>query len=233
VAFASVRSEAANTQITNSTSWTISYPATISAGDLLLLVVSRDGTSGTGSVSDAGFGSALYDQSSGASRGLVFVKVATGSETGTFTYAPGANEQGAWRIAAYQDWYGAISGGVECGGTATGTDNAPNPGSFAPSWGSADNRYRAQMSADDGRTDVTAYPSGWTINQNSDASGGSGGASLGGASINSTTSPINPGAFTNDRSDNWVAWVIAIRPAAPAAYQPRYGFVNFQNPGVL
>ena len=220
--FPSVRSEVANTQGTNSTSWTIDYPATIAAGDLLLLAIGRDGSTGTGSVSDAGFGAALYDQAaSTVARGLIFVKVATGSESGTFTYAPGASEQGAWRIAAYQNWYGTISGGVEAGGTATGSSNTPDPGSFSPSWGGgSDTRWRAQFAADDGRHTISGFPSGWTINQNGDASNGSGGAALGGASINSTNASENPGTFQSNRSDNWVAWVVAIRPAPPPGAIP-------------
>jgi hypothetical protein len=216
--FPNVRSEVAGTQGSNSTSWTLSYPATISAGDLLVVGIGRDGASGTGAITDF---SSLYDQAGASSscRGLVFVKVATGSETGTFSYAPGASEQGAWRVAAFKDWWGTISGGVEAGGTASGTSTTPStgmpdPGSFDPSWGTEDTRWRAQTAFDDGRTGVTAYPSGYTINQNSDASGGSGGAGIGGASIDSASASVNPGTFTVSRSVGWVAWVVAIRPAA-------------------
>jgi hypothetical protein len=219
--YPSIRSENTGTQVSNSTSWAVVMPATVNAGDLLYLFIARDGTTGAGSISDdTGWSLLVQENASTIASARAFVKVADGDESGaTYHYAPGANEQGIWRVAAYQDWYGAISGGVEYGGVATGSGNAPDAGSFAPSWGSGvDTRWRTQFAQDDGRGSVNTYPSGWTINQNDDASGGSGGASGGGASLDSQTSPQNAGAWGCSRSDNWVAFTLAIRPAsAPPA----------------
>jgi hypothetical protein len=217
VTFPSVRSENSSTQTSNSTSWAITMPATVVAGDLLYLFIARDGTTGAGSISDdTGWSLLAQENASTIASMRIFVKVAVGDESGaTYHYAPGASEQGIWRVAAFQDWYGAISGGVEYGGVATGSSNAPNAGSFAPSWGSGkDTRWRTQFAQDDGRGSVNTYPSGWTINQNDDASGGSGGASGGGASLDSTTSPQDAPAWLLNRSDNWVAVTVAIRPSA-------------------
>ena len=142
----------------------------IVAGDLILINVSQDGSGGNPAIT--GFTRIFNDASSGANRGSTHVKIAAGTESGTFTYTPGANEQGVWRIAVIKDWHGTISGGVEAGGSATGTDANPNPGSFSPSWGAADNYYRAVSSNDGGTRTYSAFPSGYDLYQNSDASGG-------------------------------------------------------------
>ena len=225
MAFPSTRSASAGTQNTNSTSWTLTYPGAgdildggstaIEAGDLILINIGRDGTAGTGSIS--GY-SSLFDQASGANRGQTFAKVADGTETGTFSYSPGASEQGAWRIAVIKNWWGTIASGVAVSATATGTSANPDPGSLTPSWGAADTYWRAVCAFDDGRRSISAYPSSpdnFNLLQNSDSSGGSGGAGMGSAGLDKNAASVDPGTFTITASVGWVAWLIAIRPTAP------------------
>ena len=244
MAFPSLRSDFANTQTSNSSSWTLTYDSltiqdgggsTIVAGDLIMINIGRDGSTGTGAITDY---SLIFNQANGtACRGLTFVKVATGSESGTFTYSPGASEQGAWRIAVIKDWWGTIATGVEVNTVVTGTSANPDPGSLNPTnWDVEDTYWRALCAWDDGRPNVTTFPTNYTLFQNSDASGGSGGAGLGGATRTNAVASEDPSAFTKTGTGSgsaWVAWVVAIRPAAPAAYQPRYGNVNFVDPGIF
>jgi hypothetical protein len=148
-----------------------------------------------------------------------------------------ASEQGAWRLVCYQDWFGTVATGVAFSTGATGTastpsTNMPNPDSLTPAWGADDTLWRAQTAADDGRTDFTAFPTDYTLSQNSDKSNGSGGAAIGGASRELNTTVQDPGTFTVNRSVAWSTYTIAVRPAA-VVFVPRYGFVNFQDPGIL
>lgn len=226
MAFPITRSAVANVQGTNSTSWTLSYPgagdildgggSAIVSGDLIIVNIGRDGSTGTGTIS--GFTS-LFDQpaSGNVARGLTFVKVADGTESGTFTYTPGASEQGAWRVVVVKDWYGQISGGVEVSSAATGASTTPDPPSFSPSWGSADTYWRAIFAADDGRTTISTYPANYNLYQNFDASGGSGGANMGSAGRQNATATEDAGSFTKSGTGSaagWVAWTIAVRPNA-------------------
>jgi len=223
MAFPNVRSSRLTTITSNSTSWTVTFPYQaadikdggsdyVLSGDLILVCIGRDGSSGTGAIS--GF-STLFDQATGtAARGLTFAKVATGSET-DLTYTPGANEQGVARIIVIKDWYGAISGGVEANGTGnTGTDNAPDPPSLTPSWGAADNRWLACAAHDNGTRVIDGYPTNYDDNPNADTSGGGTGAGLGTASRNLNGSPEDPGTFSLSAADDWVSWVVAIRPSS-------------------
>ena len=217
-----LRSDVTGTQTSNSTSWTMTYPGpsdiadgganAIEAGDLIVINVARDGTTGTMSIS--GYTPLFQANAASASAGATLVKIASGSESGTFTFTPGASEQGVWRIAVLKGWWGTISGGVEAGGSATGTSTAPNPGSFSPSWGSAANWWRAVAAHDNGATTFTGFPSNFPDNQFGDESGGSGGAGLGGATLIATATSEDPNAFTLSASRAWRAWVVAVRPGA-------------------
>jgi len=223
MAFPVARSARAGVQTSNATSWTLTYPgagdildgggSAIVAGDLILINIGRDGSSGTGSITDF---TPLFDQTDGSARGLTFAKVAAGTESGTFSYSPGASEQGAWRITVYKTWHGTISGGVEALGGATGSSANPDPASASPSWGSADNLWRAVCAHDSGLVTMTAYPTNYTLNQDGDQSGGGNGAGIGGASRQLATGTENPGAFTMSASDGWVAWVVVIRGGSEA-----------------
>lgn len=229
MAFPVTRSAFAGTQGTNATSWTLTYPSSgdivdgvssnsIEAGDLILINIGRDGSTGTGAITDY---TSIFDQASGtACRGLTFVKVASGSESGTFTYSPGASEQGAWRIAVIKNWYGTLAG-VEVSSAASGLSTAPNAPSLSPSWGAKDTFWRVVCAFDDGRRSISAYPSSpdnFSIYQNSDSSGGSGGAGMGSAGLTKNATSVDPGAFTLSASDDWVAWLIAVRPAEPVTH---------------
>lgn len=223
--FPETRSATAGTQTSNATSWTLSYPGAgdildgggtaISAGDLIVVNVGRDGSSGTQSIS--GFTTLFDAAGDGACKGGTFVKVATGSESGTFTYTPGASEQGAWRVFVVKNWYGAIANGVEAGGSAQGTSVSADPGSFSPSWGSGKAYWRASCAHDGGAVTISSYPSGYNIYPNSDESGGGNGAGMGAAGITADTATVDPGTFILSASEQWVAWTIAVRASTANA----------------
>lgn len=201
------------TQGSNSTNWTLTYPTNIASGNLLLLFIGRDGAAATPTL-PAGW-NILINSSDGNCALIVAYKFATGSESGTFSYQPGASEQGSWRIVRIT---GAHASEVpDIGTAATGNDSNPNPPSCTAGWGAEDNLWFACYGADNGATDATAYPTDFT-NGFSDASGGGPGGALGTCRREyNSTDTLDPSTFTIDTSEQWVAQTIVVRPAAAAA----------------
>ena len=254
MAFPTLRSYSAGSEGTNTTAWDVNYPGPspptgqtsaitdgggtwFAAGDLMLLLIGCDGSTRSFSNFATGWTVLKGALTDGTASFNAWYRIADGAEsqngqiwnTGTGITCSGS-EQGPWRISVYKNFYGA--GGVIVSTGATGSDAAPDPDSLTLTWGSGvDTRVIAAM-ASDGSVTVSTYPSGYTLNQYADHSGGGAGAGLGQAGANVTTSPENPGAFGLSGTDGWAAATIGIRGVADA-YQPRYGFTNFQNPGVF
>jgi hypothetical protein len=211
------------TVTSNSTSWTLTYPTNIAAGDLLICFVAADGIPHV--TFPAGWIQA-NDAGAGAVTSITAKKKATGSETGTFTMAlgGGATEQGAWRIfrIAAANWGGTIgttfdgtaatTGDVAHGIFVQGVTTNPDPPNCAPvGWTSADLLVFAGCSLDTSRT-ISAYP--YASNNTADVSGGSTGATLGLCTSNVTAASVNPGTFTQSASDDACAVTVLVRPAS-------------------
>jgi len=223
VAAASLRSSSTGVETSNTTSWAVSYPATIVAGDLLLLTIGCDGTTRSFSGLESGWTSLKSALTDGSCSFNAFYKIATGSEsgligTGATNITCSSSEQGAWRLGAFQDWFGTAAG-IAISTGASGASSGPDPDSLTLPWGSGEDTLVRAVGASDGSVTVTGYPSGYTLNQFADHSGGGAGAGMFSAGIVDTGSPVNPGAFTLSGSDGWAAATIAIRPAAAVAYE--------------
>lgn len=222
-----------NVVTTNSTSWSLTYPTNLAAGDLILGFIATDGAP-TVSMSDGGM---LVGAASNATAVTVraFKKIADGTETGSFTATLGASEQGGWRIFRITDWEGTIgtafsnlaaTGSVAYAITTGGGSSAtPDPPALDPlNWATEDTLWIAICGIDTSRT-ISAYP--LTDRNTADVSGGSNGATLGVCTSNQTVGSLDPSTFTASASDDWGACTIAVRPAAgggggggdsPAAY---------------
>ncbi len=206
----------------NSTSWTLTYPTNIQAGDLLLAFVASDGNSQTptwpaGWVKDAILGP------SSAVTGIWVKKLATGSETGTFNVTGMGSEQGAWRVFRITGWEGTLGTTTETGTTtdgaasglfAIGTSATANPTTLTPHWGADDTLWIAMCAVDTSRT-ITTFPANCPDLNTSDVSGGAGGATLAVAMSNLNAIFFDPNAFAIT-SDDWVAFTVAVRPVAAA-----------------
>src|SRR5512146_2369511 len=102
----------------NSTSWTLTYPTNIAAGDLLIAMVASDGDQTTHGTWPSGW---ITDEASpGATSLIIAAKKAVGSETGNFSVTGLASEQGAWRVVRIPaaTWEGTL------GPALTSPDNA-------------------------------------------------------------------------------------------------------------
>lgn len=194
----------------NGTSHVCSLPATVNAGDLLVLHIGLDGTTVT-VTGPAGWTLKWTTQGMGC-----WVKKADGTEGGgTATVTSSASEAGAAQCIRVTGWFGDLSG-VEAGTTATGSSANPDCPSLTPSWGAADTLWMALVGARDDDATVSSYPASYS--GGTDTVSGIGvaneGAEVGYAYRQNNTATENPGTFTLSESESWIANTLAIRPAA-------------------
>lgn len=215
-------------QTGNTTSHTVNLPATVTAGQLLVVWMAFDGNpTVTWDNASHGTWTGYIDTPgpSSACKLVVRAKVATGTEGGgTLTIGTSASEQSVHRSVAIGTWEGTLAGGINVPTAATGTSSTPNPPVATDSWGTVDRKTMAICGADGART-VSAYPANYTLNQFSDSSAGGAGIGLGSCGRNQTSVGVqDPGTFTISASDQWVASTVSVRggtagiPATPSGY---------------
>ncbi|NIQ91673.1 MAG: DUF2341 domain-containing protein, partial [Deltaproteobacteria bacterium] len=196
---------------------TISLPAGIVAGDLIIVFLAQDETA------TATWPSPwveLVDENAGTAANLhVAYLIASGGET---TVAPtmSADERSqhlAIRISA-ASWDGITP--PEVSTPLTGASGTPDSGSLTPSWGSEDTLWITTFGMDgpDVRFPVTVWPTNYADNNLSNGTGDLSTAGIALATRNLATATEDPGAFTTTGSDDWVASTIAVRPAGPSTY---------------
>jgi len=219
------------TQTSNSTSWTLTYPTNIAAGDLLLAFVATDGNPTVSS------GSINWRRASGNGNACSIAtgfRKCDGSETGNFTLTLSASEQGAWRIfrisaGTWEDHFSQAGTWDASSGDslafsafgASGATSTPDPPSVSPGWGSLDILWFATIGVDTSRT-ISAYPSNMADRNTADVSGGSTGATLGLALSNTAASSLDPATFTISASDDWGADTVAVKPVVSATTVTTY-----------
>jgi len=233
------------TVTSNSTSWTLTYPTNLQAGDLILAMVATDG--GTLDRTWPSGWVAVQRNSGSAATLHVAAKTSDGTESGTFSLGLGSSEQGAWRIVRIVGWFGGLFTDAASGSNitnpaspeGTGIDvelsgfspsSVPDPPNLNPGgWDIEDTLWIAAMAADTSRT-VSGYPSNLTTDNDSLVSGGANGATLAWARTESAVASLDPGTFTISTSDDWAAVTIAIRPSAappPSASLDPFGMRGF------
>lgn len=188
----------------------VSMPATVNAGDLLLVTISINGVSALTTPS----GWALIANSEAANATAVrmasYYKVAAGTEGGTtVNFASASAARAVSTVRRYQA--GTYSGTPEASVT-TNVTATPDPPTLSPSWGLAKCDWNAFACIHQG-TSVSAYP--YATDQTFQNSGATGTVHVSQASC---SSPIdagseNPGTFSISGGSvrNWVASTVAIR----------------------
>ena len=198
---------------TDTTDHYVNMPATVNAGDLLIVLFTNDG-SATVTTPD-GWTPLASNAANGAVRLSVYYKIAEGTEGGTtVNFVTFANEQAAAQVYRITDWHGTTP--PEISTAATGTSTAPNPASLDPAgWDVADTLWIAVAGQDRGdQSGTTAYPASYAdgiSTQSSDP------ATTGVCRTHSARRVLavaseNPGAFTIPVWEEWVAFTIAVRP---------------------
>jgi hypothetical protein len=217
-AFPQVASVTETTFTTNAVNHLVAMPATVNAGDLLLVLFATDGAP---TITTPSGWDQLLHTNNGSVRATAYTKVAIGTEGGTTVdFVSSAGEEAAAQVYRITAWYGSLDG-VERATSATGTSANPNPPTDSPSWGAADTLWLAVYFAPDGNN-VTAYPANYTNGLNTESGNDTEAASMGSARRELNAAAEDPGAFTIQASIPWIAQNIQIRPSAapppPALY---------------
>lgn len=206
---------------------TVNLPSNIVAGSLLVCIA-RVNNATAGFTFPAGW-QQLKDQShagTSADRVAIYYKhVQTGdAEIGaaTMSVTPPASSKGAYRVHRIDGHAAGVT--PEISADATGTSTTPNPASLTPSWGALENLWLWMGSWEGEQTNPPATaPTNYStdVTWNGATSGTAGNVdtncrvATGGRILNAASE--DPGSCTISVSDDWIAWVVAIKPAGVAA----------------
>jgi hypothetical protein len=199
---------------TDTTNHYINMPATVDAGDLLIVLFTNDGSAIV--TTPDGWTQLASNANGAAVRLSVYYRIAAGTEDGTVVnFVTSAAEQAAAQVCRITDWHGTTA--PEISTAATGISTRPNPASLNPvGWDVADTLWLAVAGQDRGdQSGSTAYPVHYTNGMSIQSSNP---ATTGVCRIHSARRVFaaaleDPGAFTIPVAEEWVAFTIAVRPA--------------------
>lgn len=237
MAFPTIPTTGANTLLSSTTSpasLTHTFPnlTTLApaAGDLLLAVIVQY-QGGTLNAEYSSWGASFLETlddaaASGTGNGALGVarKVATGSESGTFTVTSAhsfKSTQFLMRIPA-ATWHGTTIPEVQAATRAAGA--AADPGSFSPSWGAEDTLWisvagQTETSTTGSPPTLTASPTNYSgdliVARVADAVGDIT-SGVGFRQLNASSDDVGTWTGTNLIRGNGIATVIAVRPATAA-----------------
>ena len=201
---------------TDTTDHNVDMPATVNAGDLLIVLFTNDG--GATVTTPAGWSLLASDTGGPSVRLSVYYKIAAGTEDGTtVNFVTSASEQAAAQVYRITDWQGTTPPEISTAATATST--APDPAFLDPAgWGVSNTLWLAVAGQDRGdQSGTLAYPISYTdgiSTQSSDP------ATTGVCRTHSarrvllTATSEDPGPFTIPVTEQWIAFTIAVRPAS-------------------
>lgn len=214
--FPSVRSSTSNSGGT-STSISATMPATVNAGDRLVIVMAQGSTSGTALTYTLPSGwvqRKVFNNSGSAVGGVIFEKMPAdvdGTEGGTtVTITASASPGAGTSIATYaiQDSHPTAALEVSSGSTSSST-TTPDPDTKTPTWGAAENLWIAAFGKR-ASSALNSYPTNYTQDQQS-ANASNIRCAI--ATRISNSSSENPGSFSLATAVATWACTIAIRPA--------------------
>ncbi len=217
MAFQVVGSRADSVTALNAATHNITLPSGIVAGDLLVCVLTIDGTTGSSAPTFAGWES--FAVAAGAPpHHEAFYRKATGTDPTEFLTASSQKAtHRTWRFTsatvADPDVVGPQGGG------ATGSGTAPDPPDFNPMWTSGnDTTWLATCGRDDDDSVSQSYPTNYTdgFYHESDTANGSVEAAYAERDL-STGGAENPGVFDlGNTAEQWGALTLAIPPSGAA-----------------
>jgi hypothetical protein len=197
---------------TDATDHYVNMPATVDAGDLLIVIFTNDGDAIV--TTPAGWTQLASNLSGTAVRLSVYYKIAAGDEDSTtVNFVASAGEQAAAQVYRITDWHGTTP--PEISTAATGTGVRPNPASLDPvGWGAADTLWLAAAGQDRGdQTGTTGYPAHYTDGVSTLSSNQTASCRILSARWVGTVASEDPGAFTIPVTEEWIAFTVAVRPA--------------------
>lgn len=199
---------------TASNSLTVDLPASVSAGNLLLVIISTfDSTRAT---APTGWErTAYHDNDPGC--GINFLtRVADGTEGGTQITVPlDKTVTTVVQVTQVAQWEGTISGGLAISTPNIATSGTADPSALTPAWGAADTLWMVYCTAGDDAGTITGFPANYTdqISTVADA-GANASCTHATATRNRNATTEDPGTFSISESEYWLAGVAAIQPGA-------------------
>lgn len=192
----------------DSTTHNIPMPASVSAGDTLIVLLTVRASSGSVTITTPSGWSSIVSGPAGASSNVIsaYYKIAAGTEGGTTvnfsSSVAGHHAAQTWRIT------GAINTPVAQEATASAATIVPLPSNNSGKSGSI---IWIGGFGSNGTAAPLAWPTTYTDNQNTTASGGTNVCRMNASSkINTTGNESSPGGFTMGSSTNYRSFTIAV-----------------------
>lgn len=205
-----VESETDSYSVTDVTSFNVNLPATVNAGELLLIPVAVDANSTlTWDQATAGTWTSLFNDAQTANRLQIYYKIADGTEDGK---ALAVTISAAQQVVARCFRLSGVQGSISATGTGNrGTATSFDPTAITASWGVANNFYLAIVGIDNAIL-ITGGPTGYST-PNTRITSASGQAGLTTAYKSASGSSDDPSAFTSSTSIGYVCATVVVRPA--------------------
>lgn len=198
----------------------VNMPATVDAGDLLMVFISTRVATGAFTPTDW---TQLALETGPSNSSGIYIKVAVGNEDGGTVDFNGSSAEGAadcYRITAW----GGTTSDVEVSTVVSAVGATADPASLTPSWGAKDNLWLIFVGMANDEELMTGAPTNYGNIENQISGAGENlSASVGSCrrELNATTE--DPGAATIDFA-SYHAWTVAVEPAGVPAAEP---FIEF------
>ncbi len=216
--FPTVETTSVGAETGNETSHTVNLPSGIVSGDLLVVEFSYALPNTT--TFPAGWTNFITRNNGNGIRTDAAWRDADGTEGASITVTTNDNatrsDHAVYRISGAED---PDTQAPEVSTGATGTDASPDPDSLTPTGGAKDYLWIALMGSDDASDDITAGPTSYTnllVGEN----GSSLAIHVASAERQLNASSEDPGTFTLENSEEWLAATYAVHPAPPAVVAP-------------
>lgn len=194
---------------TATTAHAVAYPASVTAGNLLLMVWTNDDVTAVTTPTNY---TLLYSTTSLA-RSSVFVKIAAGTEGGTtINVQTAVTEPASAHVYNISNWSGSLTNVVAATPATGGSGLTRAAPSLTPAFGACDALWIVTAHASDVST-IASLPPGFTnMVQTLGLAGTGGGQTTSGeALLNAAT--VNPGNFTLDftAAGSWTTGTMAVK----------------------
>lgn len=207
MAFPVVQQTRGNSLGTSSVNRTVTMPATVNAGDLLIFVITTSNSTAATFGTPSGW--TKLGESTGTVNTAVYYKVADGTEDGaTVTVVMGAAVTNSAHIVYRITGYDSTALCEVAFGAATSAQ--PDPPSLTPSWGAQDTLWIAGFGKRSTAMTVTTYPTNYSSNPIDD--GGATTCRTVAATRNLNAASEDPGAYDITNTANILPFTIAVAP---------------------
>ena len=222
MAFPTITATNTTNGTTASANQVVNLPATVNAGETLLVFLRSAGASGNGVHTYPAGWTKLFDIGSIDQTSMAWKK-ADGTEGGTtitITVTGGNTKFAAlsWSIAGATD---PTVTPPEDSAAASGNSTSPDPAIVTPTGGAKDYLWLAVMGIQGEQTSPPTFPANYTISQIAADSGVAGLPTTNVRVAGAKRTDLNaasedPGAFTVSAADEWRAFAVAVHPAGAA-----------------